>query len=86
MIILTIILVQMLCVINRQNNILKYGMRGHFHYRRQQWWQLIIHPCDPFYLAGSSSCKAKQKEEEAFALLGTLARQEGVRVRLAWRG
>ena len=30
MIILTIILVQVLCVINRQNNILKYGMRDHF--------------------------------------------------------
>ena len=32
MVILTIILVQVLCVINRQNIILKYGMRGHFRY------------------------------------------------------
>ena len=32
MVILTIILVQVLCVINRQNIILKYGMRDHFRY------------------------------------------------------
>jgi hypothetical protein len=42
MVILTIILVQVLCVINRQNIILKYGMRGHFRYNLPlfgDWWQ-----------------------------------------------